>query len=131
MARNKEVEAQIKKYCGTTYRPSNKGYEFVEPYTGKHGNYPAEIYCDGNIDSCIFSFINNLGLSQDDWERPNIGSRGGATQILLKTEEANKKFKEAIKKAAERMEHEYNARFGFSNNKKEDEPASSSSILRP
>lgn len=86
--RNPEIENQL----NVVY---NNDYEFVEPYDGKKGHYPAEIYIERGTVYPIINTCDRLGI-RDDIMADHLGYRGGMVQLIFKTEAALNTFKQEL-----------------------------------
>lgn len=108
MPRNKTIEKQLKRLFGF------KKTEFVEPYQGGKGNWPAKIYSqEENLENIYKLFINDLNIkykvnqnrsakekqpqdSNDILVERNIMPNFEVNQIIIKTEKVLEDFKSLL-----------------------------------
>lgn len=88
MPRNTLLEKKLK----TLYECE---FEVNEPYEGKHGKYPAEVFCIHGHLREIVTLLTELHLEQDIIAS-DCGMRGGNIQVIIKTQDALAAFKKAI-----------------------------------
>ncbi len=113
------LSISFKEYLNKLYNPQTgpdySEIDYVEPYNGKLGNYPAEIFHSKSfIINEIVKKIACLGLTQKlssdevnktaDVIASNCNRRGGNIQIIFTNDKALKIFKEAITKEFKEIE---------------------------
>lgn len=82
---------------------NNESIEFVENYSGKYGNYPAEIFSGGlNYDlDDLAKLCDLLNFSDKEIVKIDMGCRHSTMQIIIKTEKALAELKQAINQKCE------------------------------